>query len=194
MTQRRNCVERNTQITVFASYLIVCALAAASVPMSGCRSKNSYESDSSKSVASSTSQHRPLTDRVFERTPVRFKRGKYLVEGILTCWECHSEHDEKLPGWPPVPGKEGGGTIFDENPLVVAPNISPDSETGAGAWTDDMFVRAITEGHRARWPPACGHALFELSEPIRRRCGLGGRLLAFNAGCTQSAPQDLIDS
>jgi mono/diheme cytochrome c family protein len=28
----------------------------------------------------------------------------------------------------------------------VAPNITPDVETGAGSWTDDMFVRAIREG------------------------------------------------
>jgi hypothetical protein len=29
---------------------------------------------------------------------------------------------------------------------MVAPNITPDVETGAGKWTDDMFARAIREG------------------------------------------------
>ena len=29
---------------------------------------------------------------------------------------------------------------------VVAPNISPDPEAGAGTWTDDQLARAIREG------------------------------------------------
>jgi hypothetical protein len=29
---------------------------------------------------------------------------------------------------------------------IVAPNLTPDKETGAGTWTDDMFARAIREG------------------------------------------------
>jgi mono/diheme cytochrome c family protein len=29
---------------------------------------------------------------------------------------------------------------------VVAPNLTPDLETGAGGWTDDQFARAIREG------------------------------------------------
>lgn len=31
-------------------------------------------------------------------------------------------------------------------PFVTAPNITPDRETGSGAWTDDMLARAIREG------------------------------------------------
>ena len=29
---------------------------------------------------------------------------------------------------------------------LYVPNISPDKETGAGTWTDDMFVRALKDG------------------------------------------------
>src|SRR5262249_45995367 len=29
---------------------------------------------------------------------------------------------------------------------IVAPNLTPDRETGAGAWTDDQLARAIREG------------------------------------------------
>ena len=36
---------------------------------------------------------RPLTSRVFERTPERLARGKYLVEGVTPCMVCHSPHD-----------------------------------------------------------------------------------------------------
>ena len=45
-------------------------------------------------------------------------------------------------------GTEGGGRSFDHEglPFVTAPNITPDRETGAGAWADDMLARAIREG------------------------------------------------
>lgn len=66
------------------------------------------------------------------------------------AWGCHSARDEKTPGMPPLADKLGGGTVFAEGGellgVVIAPNISPDKETGAGAWTDDMLARAIREG------------------------------------------------
>ena len=96
----------------------------------------------SKKVASKV---RPLTDRKFRRTPVRLARGRYLVNGIGECFACHGPIDLKAPGWPPVRGKEGSG--FDMGSAGgVAPNLTPDRETGAGAWTDDMLARAIREG------------------------------------------------
>jgi mono/diheme cytochrome c family protein len=96
---------------------------------------------------------RPLTDRKFKRTPERMARGRYLVEHVTGCFGCHSLLDFKKPGLPPKPGFKGGGDVMtpDEALLpppyrVVHPNISPDPETGAGKWTDDMFARAIREG------------------------------------------------
>jgi mono/diheme cytochrome c family protein len=91
---------------------------------------------------------RPLTDRVFERTPERIARGKYLTEGVSQCFICHSERDWSKPGAPPIPEKKGGGQIISQDSirLMVAPNITPDPETGAGTWTDDMLARAIREG------------------------------------------------
>ena len=50
---------------------------------------------------------------------------------------------------PLIPGTEGGGQWMDMADLpghVVAPNISPDPEAGAGTWTDDQLARAIREG------------------------------------------------
>ena len=49
-------------------------------------------------------------------------------------------------GAPPVAGKKGAGHIAQDNPELVVPNITPDVETGAGRWTDDMLARAIREG------------------------------------------------
>jgi mono/diheme cytochrome c family protein len=98
-------------------------------------------------------QARPLTDRRFEATPARLERGHYLVEGVMICFACHSEEDTAHPDQPlkVKEGTKGGGRVFfpegsDFPGRLVAPNISPDLETGAGRWTDDMIARAIREG------------------------------------------------
>jgi len=89
---------------------------------------------------------RPLRDIAFERTPARIERGRYLAEGVLQCILCHSERDWRAPGAPPIEGRKGGGIVWYEKAWLIAPNITPDRETGAGAWTDDMLARAIREG------------------------------------------------
>jgi|SRR5579885_1103872 mono/diheme cytochrome c family protein len=91
---------------------------------------------------------RPLTDRHFEPTQARLERGRYLVEGPLHCFQCHAQPDRNAPGAPPLEGTEGGGRVWSEEgyPWLVTPNITPDKETGAGNWTDDMLARAIREG------------------------------------------------
>ena len=80
---------------------------------------------------------------------MRKERGRYLVEGPAHCFMCHSELDWSREGFPPRSGGEGGGVSpFPEEalPWLVAPNISPDPETGAGKWTDDQFRRALRQG------------------------------------------------
>ncbi len=89
---------------------------------------------------------RPLRDVVFEPTEARRERGRYLVNGLLQCFVCHSERDWTQPGAPPVAGKEGAGAVWWDRPWLVAPNLTPDTETGIGRWTDDMLARAIREG------------------------------------------------
>jgi hypothetical protein len=92
---------------------------------------------------------RPLTDRHFERTPARLARGKYLVEGVTACFDCHSA----APGqWKPGEAPEftalgSGRVVINEGGFILAAsNITPDVETGAGSWTDDQLARAIREG------------------------------------------------
>jgi hypothetical protein len=91
---------------------------------------------------------RPLTGRVFEPTPLRLERGRYLAEGVTGCLYCHSELDARQPGLPPRAGHEGAGRVWaaEGMPWLVAPNLTPDPETGAGLWSDDAFARAIREG------------------------------------------------
>ena len=86
--------------------------------------------------------------RTFERTTARLERGRYIVEGPAHCFECHSEIDWDKPGAQPKAGKKGGGMNFTAYgiPWLIAPNITPDAETGAGTWTDEQLARAIREG------------------------------------------------
>jgi mono/diheme cytochrome c family protein len=90
---------------------------------------------------------RPLTDRTFERTPERIERGRYLANSVAPCIGCHSEIDW-TGGFVLKAGLEGSGRSWaDEGiPWLSAPNLTPDRETGAGTWTDDMFARAVREG------------------------------------------------
>ena len=91
---------------------------------------------------------RALSDVVFETTSARIERGRYLADAVIGCVLCHSERETTVPGAPPRAGHEYGGAILDVAPgyRLVAPNLTPDVATGAGAWTDDMFARAIREG------------------------------------------------
>jgi mono/diheme cytochrome c family protein len=72
------------------------------------------------------------------------ERGKYLVEVLGACGNCHSP---KQPGGE-VPGKHlaGGFEIKEAFGVAVAPNITPDAETGIGKWTDAEIILAIREG------------------------------------------------
>lgn len=92
---------------------------------------------------------RPLTARTFERTPQRLERGRYIATALSGCSYCHSPHEWSAPGTPYVPGKEGSGEVLPYAELpgrLVAPNLTPDPETGASRWTDDQLARAIREG------------------------------------------------
>jgi mono/diheme cytochrome c family protein len=92
---------------------------------------------------------RPLTSRQFAATPERLQRGKYLFIGLAGCAGCHSPHDWKSHGAPIPAGAEGSGEVMPLNGVpgtIVAPNLTPDRETGSGTWTDDQLARSILEG------------------------------------------------
>ena len=92
---------------------------------------------------------RALTSRTFEPSEARLARGKYLVENVAHCFHCHSPHDLTKVEGPILEGMRGAGWFMEEAPglgKIVAPNITPDRETGIGGWTDDEIARAIREG------------------------------------------------
>ena len=83
-----------------------------------------------------------LTLSAAAETPV--ERGRYLVESIAGCGNCHSLQDASGP----LPGRElAGGPPIKEPPFDAYPsNITPDVATGIGAWSDEEVVRAIRDG------------------------------------------------
>lgn len=76
------------------------------------------------------------------------ERGKYLMNGIVACGNCHVARGEK--GEPLFDKGLSGGMVFDEPPMfkAFASNITPDPETGIGKWTDAQLAKAIREGVR----------------------------------------------
>jgi len=92
---------------------------------------------------------RTLTARKFESTPQRLERGRYLANGTSGCIYCHSEHDLLKRDVPIPASQRGAGQVLPYLGLpgrIVASNITPDPQTGAGSWTDDQLARAIREG------------------------------------------------
>jgi mono/diheme cytochrome c family protein len=85
------------------------------------------------------------------RTPERIARGRYIFENLADCSGCHSERDFSRVAGPVVRTGQGRGNVLSElveglPGTVVAPNITPDEETGIGKWTDGEKIRAIREG------------------------------------------------
>ena len=90
----------------------------------------------------------PKTPRFpIERTHARLERGRYLVNSVTICFQCHSELDwNGTPAGLPVKSGVGAGRSERMPFLMVIPNITSDRETGAGAWTDEQLYRALTRG------------------------------------------------
>ena len=74
------------------------------------------------------------------------ERGRYLVNGIAACGNCHTQKGPQGP----LPGMDlAGGQAFPEKHFTAfASNITPDMETGIGKWTDAQVIRALREGRR----------------------------------------------
>ena len=78
-------------------------------------------------------------------TPV--ERGSYLVDSIGACGNCHTPRQQ---GVPDLSKKFSGGfQTFDEPWFTVkGANITPDRDTGIGAWSDDELRKTLLTGVR----------------------------------------------
>jgi mono/diheme cytochrome c family protein len=76
------------------------------------------------------------------------ERGNYLVNGVLTCGNCHTPR-AKGGVFDMSRQLSGGPQVFDEPAFTVrGANITPDKETGIGSWSDADIKRAMIEGRR----------------------------------------------
>lgn len=76
------------------------------------------------------------------------ERGDYLVNGVLTCGNCHTPRG---PGGTYDMARQlsGGPQTWDEDTFKVkGANITPDRETGIGKWSGDDIRRAMLTGIR----------------------------------------------
>jgi mono/diheme cytochrome c family protein len=94
----------------------------------------------------------PDPARIASGASERVVHGRYLVE-LLGCGTCHT--DGALIGLPNESLRLAGSRtgIAYSNPLeyehpgvVYPPNLTPDEQTGIGAWSDEELIRMIRSG------------------------------------------------
>lgn len=70
------------------------------------------------------------------------QRGEYIVRNVAVCGHCHAADPRDADG--PL----SGGMAFRNWRLgtLLAANLTPDVETGLGAWSEAEIVRAIRSG------------------------------------------------
>jgi mono/diheme cytochrome c family protein len=76
----------------------------------------------------------PMDQQAFDR----IERGRYLTL-LADCAACHDDDKNQRPF-------AGGRPIETPFGIVAAPNITPDRDTGIGAWSDAQFDAALRAG------------------------------------------------
>jgi mono/diheme cytochrome c family protein len=80
------------------------------------------------------------------RAETLVERGKYLVDTVMTCHNCHTPRG---PNGLMLDKALSGGLRFDEPPFdVTASNITPDKETGIGSWSEADLKKFMLTGMR----------------------------------------------
>lgn len=88
-----------------------------------------------------TYANRPLYPITADTGPEGIDRGKYLIEAVTGCdGGCHSE------GGTPFAGMFENVNEGPISAVFAVPNLTPEMETGLGAWSDAEIARAIREG------------------------------------------------
>ncbi len=99
------------------------------------------------------------------QTPL--ERGSYLVNAVMACDGCHTPRgpsgfimEKRFSG--------GSGTWDTPTYIVKGSNITPDRETGIGAWSDRDIKRSLTDGVRpygGRLAPQMPFAFYKILTP-----------------------------
>jgi mono/diheme cytochrome c family protein len=87
------------------------------------------------------------TTAIAQNRAEQLARGKYLVETIAGCGNCHTPRN--ADGSFKDDMRYAGAFVIEEPVFkAYARNITPDMETGIGSWSEDEIVRALREGIR----------------------------------------------
>ena len=119
--------------------------------------------------------HKPQAKPSNKFTKAQIEHGAYLVKSLGGCSDCHTpskmtangpvpDMNKYLSGFPAggdtlrVPqgamGSNGWGMLATPDftsyagpwGISYAANITPDSATGIGSWTKEMFIKCVREG------------------------------------------------
>lgn len=74
--------------------------------------------------------------------------GRYLTEKILQCGDCHTKGYAPSKSLGPRAYAGGAELVLPDGTTSETPNLTPDPDTGLGAWTREDFVRAVRDGVR----------------------------------------------
>lgn len=90
---------------------------------------------------------RPVPEMTAPNDAETVARGEYLYNYTQICWLCHGSEGSHSPGEPQAGGREFDATEIGPGfGYLYGSNVTPDTETGIGAWSDGELVRAIREG------------------------------------------------
>lgn len=88
----------------------------------------------------------PIQGIIAPKPSDKAARGAYLVNNVIGCTDCHTPVDPATGA--PVMEKYLAGRQPYEGPwgIVYGGNITPDSETGIGDWTEEEIKRSLVAG------------------------------------------------
>ena len=91
----------------------------------------------------------------------KLARGKYLVEGLGHCGECHNHHN--VLGASDWSGKFEGGQIEG----WYAPNITADGKQGVGSWSEDSLAEFLKNGSTPEHGVALGPMMETINDSLK---------------------------
>ena len=91
----------------------------------------------------------------------KLARGKYLVEGLGHCGECHNHYN--VLGASYWSGSYEGGQIEG----WYAPNITADGKQGIGSWSEDSLAEFLKNGSTAGHGVALGPMMETINDSLK---------------------------
>lgn len=101
--------------------------------------------------------------------------GKYLMTAKFDCYSCHSASFKGVD--PLIPENSvgymaGGNHLLRKNgEEVLTPNLTMDSETGLGKWTEQDFITAVKTGKRPFGELATAYPMTPFYLLTNKECG-----------------------